>query len=183
MTASKQGGPKSKHRSDNWKLLARLLTIAGGIAGLMAGAVWAYVAPKKFESIAVVQESPAAMDITSGPQGTSPNNNSQFLGSEFNFITALDSFETVADRLDLAVRWNLPRDQIVDILAGIVETEQIRRTDLIEIRVRHTNARDTRDIADAVAEAYADRRRKAEMNEQEELSRRWMTSCGTRKIW
>jgi hypothetical protein len=50
----------------------------------------------------------------------------------------------------------------VSQLKQMVKTDQIRGTELIEIRVRHGKAQDARDIAEAVTEAYKERREDVE---------------------
>ena len=83
-------------------------------------------------------------------------------------ITSRATLERVVERLDLAARWNLPPDHVVDLLTGLVTGERIPDTDLLTIRVRHTNAQDARDLAEAVAEAYAARRTERETDRAEQ---------------
>lgn len=52
-------------------------------------------------------------------------------------------------------------------LKGIVATEKIKGTDLMSIRVRHTNKEDARDIAEAVAKEYKSYRESLERKDEE----------------
>jgi uncharacterized protein involved in exopolysaccharide biosynthesis len=68
----------------------------------------------------------------------------------------------VVESLDLTTRWALEHESAIQVLKGIVQTQNIRGTDLIQIRVRHTNKVDARDIAAEVARAYRDYRKEIE---------------------
>ena len=76
------------------------------------------------------------------------------MAPEIEVIRAEATLGMAADRLDLPGRWIVTRDGAIAMLREIVKLEPIRGTDLIQIRVRHTNAEDARDVAMEVARAY-----------------------------
>ena len=115
----------------------------GSITGLFVAAVVTYVMPKQFESEAVIEVKPQAGQLAP-----------QFFGTEFEKIKSRNSLAKVVDNLELINRWGVDKETAIRILKGIVTTQNIRGTDLISIRVRHTNKEDTRDITAEVARAY-----------------------------
>ena len=69
----------------------------------------------------------------------------------------------VVERLDLTTRWNnFDRNMALLKLKSILKTEQVRNTDHIEIRIRHQNRDDARDIAKAIADSYQEGRNEDE---------------------
>lgn len=154
----------SLHAVDYWQVIKNrygviLLTLA---LVFMTAAVITYVMPKKYESSALVQVRPkspgrlvidrSSTDLSAGYQ------TQQFFQTEFQVIKSRNVLKRVADSLNLTTKWGMDVDSVVRQLQGIVDAEPARGTDLISIRVRHTNNEDARDIADEVAKAYADYR-------------------------
>lgn len=129
-----------------WVFLAMIPV--GAIAGLLVAAVITYIVPKKYESEMVIEVKPMG-GPSDGSQITP-----QFFGTEFEKIKSHDSLAKVVDHLELTNKWGLDKETAIRVLKGIVSTENIRGTDLISIRVRHTNKEDARDIAAEVGKAY-----------------------------
>ena len=123
----------------------------GTMAGFMLGAVVTYVMPKKYESSATLEVRPP---VHKGFPGA--RTNPAFLPTEMEKIKSRNTLVKTADALDLVNRWGMDRESVVSVLREIVQTLNIRGTDLIHIRVRHTNKEDARDIAAEVARAYRD---------------------------
>ncbi len=126
----------------------------------MTVSVITYVMPKRYESFATIELKPRTPPLTplgdhvselSGGRNISP----QFFGTEFEKIRSRNALLKAVDGLDLVTRWGVDREQGYQILRGIVRTQNIRGTDLIQIRVRHQNREDARDIAAEVARAYS----------------------------
>jgi polysaccharide biosynthesis transport protein len=157
------------HAVDYWQVIKNrygiiLLTL---LLVFMTAAVITYVMPKRFESQAVIEVKPrvagmsplgAAMTETSGAGRMT----AQFFGTEFEKIKSRNSLAKVVENLQLVNRWNVDKEAALGILKGIVGTQNIRGTDLIAIRVRHTNKVDARDIAEEVARAYREYRTEIE---------------------
>ena len=123
----------------------------GMMAGLMLAAVVTYVMPKKYESFATIEIKPRERAIDKPAPTLSA-------GNEMEIIKSRNSLSKVIDSLDLLNRWAVDRETSLQILKGIMQTESIKGTDLIQIRVRHTNKEDARDIAMETASAYKEYR-------------------------
>ncbi len=146
---------------DYWQVIKNrygviLLTL---LLVFMTAAVITYVMPKRFESFATIELKPPTPQMTplgihlsevSGGRHYSP----QFFGTQFDIIKSRNSLMKVVDDLDLVNRWGMDREVAFRVLRGIVNTQNVRGTDLIQIRVRHQNREDARDIAAEVARAY-----------------------------
>ncbi len=162
------------HAVDYWQVIKNrygiiLLTL---LLVFMTAAVITYVMPKRYESEAVIEVKPrqagmsplgADMTETSGAGRSTP----QFFGTEFEKIKSRNSLSKVVENLQLVNRWNVDKEGALGILKGIVNTQNIRGTDLISIRVRHTNKVDARDIAEEVSRAYKEYRVEIESRDAE----------------
>lgn len=140
----------------------------GMMAGFMFAAVVTYVMPKMYESYATIEIKPRTREAVglSSPAHSGAMTKIVF-GTEFEKIKSRNSLSKVIDSLDLTSRWGVDPETAVQILKGIVQTENIRGTDLIQIRVRHTNKEDARDIAAGVARAYVEYRQEMESESME----------------
>lgn len=160
----------SLHAFDYWQVLKNrygviLLTF---LLIFMTAAVITYVLPKQYESVEVLQVNPNVADLEpfGGQMGAQMGSNQmtrQFFATEFEVIVASETLQRVVERLDLTTRWKMEGSLVVQQLKSIIDTEQIRGTDLIEIKVRHGVANDARDIAHEVAVAYKKRRTTMDM--------------------
>jgi capsular exopolysaccharide synthesis family protein len=162
------------HAVDYWQVIKNrygiiLLTL---LLVFMTAAVITYVMPKKFESEATFEIKPRTPGLAvlganntelSGARSMTP----QFFGTEFEIIKSRNCLEKVAESLNLQQRWSVDKETALAILKGIVNTQNIRGTDLISIRVRHTSKEDARDIAEEVAKAYKSYREGLERKDEE----------------
>jgi succinoglycan biosynthesis transport protein ExoP len=158
---SQQQNEATLHAVDYWQVIKNrygiiLLTL---LLVFMTAAVITYVMPKKYESQAVIEVKPktfgmsplgTAMAQASGAGRTTP----QFFGTEFEKIKSSNSLAKVVDKLQLVNKWGVDKETAIRILKGIVSTQNIRGTDLISIRVRHTDREDARNVTEEVAKAY-----------------------------
>lgn len=167
------------HAVDYWQVIKNrygiiLLTF---FMVLMTAAVITYVMPRKYESEAKIQVRPPGQSIEVLPQFNqmAARITPQFFATEFEIIKSRNSLEKVVTNLGLANHWNMDKEQVLRILENIVNTQNIRGTDLISIRVRHTDNKDAKDIAEEVAKAYKQYRAEIEGREADrqlkELSR------------
>lgn len=131
----------------------------------MTASVITYVMPKKFASKAVVQVKASARvgtalgDGNVGAQPMTP----QFFNTEFEVIRSQLTLKYVVKALNLMTRWSLTEEEALGTLRDIVDAQNIRGTDLIEITVKHTGPEDARDVAKEVYEAYKKRREDKEL--------------------
>lgn len=91
----------------------------------------------------------------------------QFFATEFEIIKSRNVLVKVAEQLELPNKWGYDKETIFMILKGIVDTQNRRGTDLIDIKVRHTNKEDARDITAEVAKAYKNYRTEIEGRDSE----------------
>jgi capsular exopolysaccharide synthesis family protein len=172
MNPSPQQQEASLHAIDYWQVIKNrygviLLTL---LLVFMTASVITYVMPKRFESFATIEVKPRERTID--PLGgmidsRGPTMTPQFFGTEFEKIKSRNSLSRVIDNLDLTSKWSMDRETVLRILKGIVNTQNIRGTDLIQIRVRHTNKEDARDITAEVASSYKEYRNDLESKTQD----------------
>jgi capsular exopolysaccharide synthesis family protein len=172
-TSAPQQNETALHAVDYWQVIKNrygiiLLTL---LLVFMTAAVITYVMPKKYESSAIVEVRPRGMGML--PLGASFSDTSggrmtpQFFGTEFEKIKSRNSLQKVIDNLQLVNRWSVDKETALMILKGIVNTQNIRGTDLISIRVRHTDKVAARDVAEEVAKAYREYRAELEGQDAE----------------
>ena len=154
------------HAVDYWQVIKNrygviLMTL---LLVFMTAAVITYVMPKKFQSTAVVQVKPSTRVGTALGDGNAMNQPTtpQFFATEFEVIRSQLTLKYVVQRLGLMTRWNMTEEEALGTLRGIVDAQNIRGTDLIQISVKHTGAEDARDVAKEVYEAYKKRREEKE---------------------
>jgi capsular polysaccharide biosynthesis protein len=138
------------HKRTGWILLGA--AFVGPFFGFVVACAVTYVMPKKYESQATIEVK--SLSESSAPEVITP----QFFGTEFEKIKSHDSLAKVVDRLELVNKWAVDQETAIRILKGIVSAQNIRGTDLISIRVRHTDKEDARDITAEVARAYGEYR-------------------------
>jgi len=162
MNPSSQQNEASLHAVDYWQVVKNrygviLLTL---LLVFMTASVITYVMPKKYESYATIEVKPPERTQPLGgiTNDRGPTMTPQFFGTEFEKIKSRNSLSMVVERLDLVNKWGVPQEVALSILKGIVNTQNIRGTDLISITVRHTNKEDARDVTAEVARAYKDYR-------------------------
>lgn len=160
-TTSVQQNEAMLHAVDYWQVIKNRygIILLSLLLVFMTAAVITYVMPKKYESSTTIEVKPRIAGLS--PLGSQLNELSgatrmteQFFGTEFEKIKSRNSLEKVVQNLELVNRWSVDKETALNILKGIVNTQNIRGTDLISIRVRHTNKVDARDIAEEVARAY-----------------------------
>lgn len=162
------------HAIDYWQVLKNrygviLLTF---LLVFLTAAVITYVMPKKYESMALVEVKPIVdMNPTMGGGGGGPTGMTmtrQFMNTQFEIIVAPATLELAIDKIHLETRWGENRKTVLKILQGIVRTSQRRGTDLIEISVRHRKKEDAQAVAEAVYQAYEQRRKDLEVGVRKE---------------
>jgi polysaccharide biosynthesis transport protein len=162
------------HAVDYWQVIKNrygviLLTL---LLVFMTAAVITYVMPKKYESKATVQLKPRTPGISVlGREMTEASGASlmtqQFFATEFEIIKSRNVLVKVAEQLQLPTKWGYDKETIFMILQGIVDTQSRRGTDMIDIKVRHTNKEDARDITAEVAKAYKNYRNELESRDSD----------------
>ncbi len=127
-----------------------VMAVAMPILGLMISSVITYVMPKRFESTATIQ-----FGADGFQHGYFPGKAFQLsVRDHLQSILSDEVLLKVADNLELPNKWGYGRTEILQQLRPLIQVEQIRATDLVTVRVRHTNKEDARDIAAEVVNVY-----------------------------
>jgi uncharacterized protein involved in exopolysaccharide biosynthesis len=111
----------------------------GAILGVLVAALITYVSPKIYESEAVIE----IRQPSGGPMVQS---------SVLERIKSRKTLEWVVDQLGLTNKWNLEKDGAVVVLKKIVSYEGVHGTDLVAVKVRHTDRMEVVSIAGAVVQ-------------------------------
>jgi capsular polysaccharide biosynthesis protein len=127
-----------------WWWMFLVMIPLGMLLGLAAAGVVAYVMPKKYEAEATIEV------VSPGGAAMTPS----FLGTQFEAIKSRAALSAVAQQLELSNKWMLSEQDVIRVLKGIVKIQNIRGTDLISIRVRHTNKEDVVSIVNAIVMSY-----------------------------
>lgn len=81
-----------------------------------------------------------------------------FLETQFKIITSPETLLLVVQRKNLKQKWGMSEGDALAKLTKMVETEEERGTEIMEIQVYSTNWDEAADLANAVREAYEFRR-------------------------
>jgi serine/threonine protein kinase len=136
-------GPKRGMMRRWWWVFLVMIPL-GTLLGFLAAGVLIYVMPIKYEAEATVEVVPAnGSSITPA-----------FLGNQCQAIKSSATLAAVSQELELPDKWMTDGKTAVSILKGIISTRNIRGTDLITIKVRHTNREDAVEITNAVIGNY-----------------------------
>jgi capsular exopolysaccharide synthesis family protein len=157
----------SLHAVDYWQVVKNrygiiLLTF---LLVFMTALVITYVMPKKYESSATLQVRPRVASVEVLPGVVSSNSGGMtqsFFPTEFEVIKSQKTLDIVIDDLALTNHWGKDREQVRELLRRMIDAQNIRGTDLIEVRVRTGSASDARMIAERVSTAYRMRRTELE---------------------
>jgi hypothetical protein len=127
-----------------WWVFPVMLPVTAALGVLIAAAA-TFSLPKLYEGVCVIEVRPLAGDLPFSERETD---------SHLAEIKSREILQAVVAKLDLTTRWGMDGTQATDTLEQIVTAERIRGTDLISIRVRHTQPVDCRDIALEVANSF-----------------------------
>lgn len=132
----------------------------GMVFGVMVAGIFTNVTPKKYESTVILEiRGRESMQGFSGQSHYSTEVGSDFVMKSRNVL-----LKTV-ERAGLMERWKMDQEATLNALKRIVEVERMPGTDLLCVRVIHTNNVDARDIADALAKSYRDYRKELLMRD------------------
>jgi capsular polysaccharide biosynthesis protein/biopolymer transport protein ExbD len=127
-----------------WWWMFFVMIPLGTLLGLVAAAVVTYVMPKRYETQATVE--------VKAPEGSTVT--PAFFGNQFEAMKSRALLKDVSQELELPNKWMTDEETVIRILKGIVSAQNLRDTDLITLKVRHTNREEAADIANAVLRRY-----------------------------
>jgi uncharacterized protein involved in exopolysaccharide biosynthesis len=134
-----------------------ILAIIGPFLGFTAASIYNNLAPKKFESEAIIEVKPTP-EIRLGAGSNNPSTRPQFLATQLEIIRSKDSLRKVSTNLELTNHWGVDEETAIKLLKAQLLCQILKGTDLIAIRVRSTSARSAMEIADQVARTYRETR-------------------------
>ena len=152
--------PHETPRKNSGCLLYAGIFIAMFLFVFFSTCVVTYVMPIKFESTAVIQIKLSQQVIDGAYNGTAYS--PQFFATEFEVITATMTLRPVVQKLDLTNQWSMVEEDAITLLKRMTVVNQLRGTDLIQIRVRDTDPERARDIAREIILSYKKRREDTE---------------------
>ena len=119
---------------------------------------------KKYESTTQfrVQVSSALDAFNTNDNSSRSNFSGNWLETEFKTITSHETLSLVVKRLNLDQTWGISPEDAVRRLEKMIETETERGTEIVTIIVASTDADQAADIANAVREAYDEKRKETE---------------------
>jgi capsular exopolysaccharide synthesis family protein len=156
------------HFLDYWrviKLRLGLIMLAFFLVMITAG-VTTYFLPREYFSKVTME----VKEDNSGPvqmfnqSGGQRGYNQQFVTSQFNIIQKTEILYPVIERLDLTKEFSppggarLPLQQVFLKLKKAMQLQEVRNTQLIEIGVYNTNPQLAANIANTIANVYAEKR-------------------------
>ncbi|MCP5547324.1 MAG: protein kinase [Akkermansiaceae bacterium] len=124
-------------RAGRWWLLFLMMVPLGFILGGIAGLFVSRFLAAEFEAQAVIQL-PA----------TAPRS------SVVRSIQSREVFNEVSHRLGLPAKWSVPNEEVVTRLRESVSVENLRGTDLFQVKVRSDDPNETAQLANTVVQAY-----------------------------
>ncbi|MCU0794415.1 MAG: polysaccharide biosynthesis tyrosine autokinase [Akkermansiaceae bacterium] len=157
----------SLHAVDYWQVIRNRygIILLAFLLVFMTALVITYVMPKRYAAVAVLQVRPSmpSVEVLPGLVSRNPGGMTQnFFATEFEVITSQKTLDIVIDELDLTNHWNMDRELVRRNLTGMIDAQNIRGTEMIEIQVRASSASDARMIAERVSKAYRIRRTELE---------------------
>ena len=117
------------------------------LLGLGVGGVWLYLAPKKYETKAVVEFRREVVPPRSGDASVGPKPPTVPFG--FSLFKSPWVADRISLNLGLARAWQLSTEETNAQLAAMMSVQRIRGTDLLELTVKHTDAVQGTAIANA----------------------------------
>ncbi|MGB6222901.1 YfbK domain-containing protein [Haloferula sp.] len=120
---------------------------------------------RRWEAKTVLQVRPStpSMEVSSGVVSRTDGAPSpSFFPTEFEVVKARETLDKAIDEMNLTARWGVSREEARKALGEMIDVEQIKGTDLFEIRAKAKDAGEAELIAEKVSEAYQKRRAELE---------------------
>jgi succinoglycan biosynthesis transport protein ExoP len=166
----KQQSEARLHALDYWQVIRNrygVILLSFSLVFLTAAVVTA-IMPKKYSGRVLLE-----VERFSGVSGESfSDKNAQskavvgqntFLPTEFKIISSKESLTRVVKKLGLVDRWKVSNiDEACIKLEKMLDADEERGTDLIRIEVLSTDKAEAKELAEEVANAYIERRKKLE---------------------
>lgn len=151
--------------------LKSTILIIAGVLLLLCPVVFPVVAwivvshlPRQYSSKTIIEIKPDNFDlrITKVIPGEEPG--PHFVEDQITLLHSAQFLDPIVDQLDLEKKWSTTAspmthaDAVHKLASMIRDTNQLRNTDMLQISVMSTDLREAADIANALAQAYAQKR-------------------------
>ncbi len=157
-----ESGEVKLHFLDYWRVVRvrlGLITLVFLLVMVTAG-VTVYFMPRKYLANVTMEVRPdnyKPVDMFSGVMGHSYD--PQFVSTQFQILREPTILDPVIDQLDLIKAFSkdgplLPRQIVEGMLNASMETEEVRNTAMIRIKVLHTDKKMAANIANTIAVVY-----------------------------
>ena len=125
----------------------------------MTSAVITYIMPEKFQASVLLEVKNVGLTATPLDGGMTPGERAyagpNFIQTQFETLTSAKVVEQVVRELHLTTEFRAPNDlAAVSRVRGMISTDAIRGTDLIQIRVTDTDRQRAADVANGLFNAY-----------------------------
>lgn len=153
---------KKKGCLRGWVIL--LVLIVFPMLGWLGSAVVTYAMPKLYESRAVVEALPLDEDSKLGGMD-------MFVETEAGVMRSGEVMRQAVEKMQLEERWDMEADEAVDAIRERLTVRRLGGSRLLEIRVRHRKMEEAQMLAQAIFEAYCDRRASIRLNRLKEKTK------------
>ncbi len=135
-----------------WWIFLAMIPL-GVLAGFLIAAIATYVTPTEYESMALIEIADRRPRLTHGEM-REPRTEA-FFQTEVQRITSQKSLEGALGKLDLKGRSSLDAEEGLSAIRSATRVERLAGSEMISVRVRHTNREFARDMATEVVRAYS----------------------------
>ncbi len=161
------------HFLDYWRVIrVRFgIVLLAFILMLVTAAIVTYFMPRKFQSTALVELRMEGADYKPfRDMGENPGMDPRFAPTQIEIIQRQSVLYPVVDKLDLTRKWAtengpLTREGAFYKLRSMLKTKPVRNTELLDVSVTSTDAKEAAELANAVVQSYQDLR----LNERKQL--------------
>jgi len=157
------GNELQKHAMDTWQVVKNrlgLITLCF-ILIFAAAAILTYIMPRKYRGHVemTIERFTQDINVFDRNRGDSLALTQEYIKTQFETITKPTTLYPVADKLELAKRWELPsRQAALAKLRGNLETQSMLRSDFVSIDFYDQDPQLAADVANEVAKSYMDQR-------------------------
>lgn len=157
----------SLHVLDYWRVIrVRFgIILLAFLLVLITASVVTYLQPKQYQSSVTMEVQSDSVPIRifqGGDNEGFPAADPRFLTTQFQILQSKEILYPVIEKLDLAQQWYgvtpIPKEQIYYRLRGMITLQEVRGTNIIEIRVLSTKPKEAAAIANMISDVYAQRR-------------------------
>lgn len=135
-------------------ILTLSFAVIGSVVGVLYQGVMAYIAPKQYESRALLEILPLPTSVFSGRDQIIALTDRD-VETQAEIIKSGKVLSLTARSLGLQNRWNMNEEDCIEDLRKNLTVQKNPRSNVIALRFKHANNVDARDITRAIYENYS----------------------------